>query len=396
MIDNPSIRNLPHLFGGVPSTFQSDLNPKNYLIEPCNRLQIVIALVSISIIVLWGIGFTQDLLNNLLSHHLSKFNNFARDTVYGLLTGGIWGGAQWYFLRRYIPDPNWILATAVGWGFFLAVGSLTQEAMQAYSSNLLNPTSAVTTVPPLFPLIISGMVLGNLISLLAMGFFQWLLLRRYAKSANGWIFLPLVVLLFSLPMVHLQDRIQQTFLPLPICDVVLLRAGLWGLLPAIYLCTLFWHRDQIKDLENSTASLVLHPEIQQFATIRNLRLNLLQKLHGNWDADLSSETPLIYLVGLSRQGEILTYKAADSIAAQGVNQTPLSVMLPQDGVFADPSIPLARFQLSFSAPSHLEVRSLQGLPLWTLGGIVFLLLLLISCYPLWWLLIITSKISHIL
>jgi hypothetical protein len=93
----------------------------------------------------------------------------------GAVFGIVVGTAQWLVLRRAIRAGWWIPATALGWALagslsgFSAGGSMSQ----------IGPNEG-----PVPPLVAALVVLP--LALAALGFFQWLVLRRQADDAAWW------------------------------------------------------------------------------------------------------------------------------------------------------------------------------------------------------------------
>ncbi len=106
----------------------------------------------------------------------------------GLVEGSILGWMQWRVLKTLfpkIPDGRWIRYTIyvamLGWGLGMLPSLFITSSEAAAESSFVPP--GPTTL--LFYVLVLGMglFLGAIF-----GWFQWLALRRYVKSAYDWIY----------------------------------------------------------------------------------------------------------------------------------------------------------------------------------------------------------------
>jgi hypothetical protein len=96
--------------------------------------------------------------------------------IAGAFEGAILGSFQWWVLKRYLPNMTrfeWALATALA-------------AVLAYSAAMVATNVGDLSRFNWLILALGASVLG-VIFLLSMGFFQWLVLRRYLPHSGHWI-----------------------------------------------------------------------------------------------------------------------------------------------------------------------------------------------------------------
>ena len=101
----------------------------------------------------------------------------------GVSQGAIVSGAQWFLLRRYLKNIQWwIVASIVGWTAFY----LLDFGYLALAPRAPSVPQAVDSLGAL-----GGLLFFSLLQGLAIGLFQWLVLRRWGQLALVWI--PIVI-----------------------------------------------------------------------------------------------------------------------------------------------------------------------------------------------------------
>jgi hypothetical protein len=151
----------------------------------------------------------------------------------------ILGADQALVLRKYyISGLLWMFATSLGW---LIANSISAEWINYIASiasslnqNLSPEQIAILSFLSTIAYILSGIWLG---------FFQWLILRRYTIGAWWWIFLPSISFLFISILVWLLSLVQEFIPEVHHAQVVYLcgqglTAVILGAIPALGLCTL--------------------------------------------------------------------------------------------------------------------------------------------------------------
>ena len=150
----------------------------------------------------------------------------------------IFGADQALVLRRYISGWLWIFASSLGWLIANGVSAQWINYIASIASSLNQNLSVEQKV-------IFGFLstIAYILSGIWLGFFQWLVLRRYTTGAWWWNFLPSISFLFISILVWLLSLVQE-FLPEVNRDQVVYLSGqgftavILGVIPAIGLCTL--------------------------------------------------------------------------------------------------------------------------------------------------------------
>ncbi len=150
----------------------------------------------------------------------------------------IFSADQALVLRRYISGWLWIFASSLGWLIANSVSAQWINYIASIASSLNQNLSVEQKV-------IFGFLstIAYILSGIWLGFFQWLVLRRYTTGAWWWNFLPSISFLFISILVWLLSLVQE-FLPEVNRDQVVYLSGqgftavILGVIPAIGLCTL--------------------------------------------------------------------------------------------------------------------------------------------------------------
>ncbi|WP_407899941.1 hypothetical protein [Scytonema sp. NUACC26] len=160
----------------------------------------------------------------------------------------IYGIDQALVVRQYTSGWLWAIATSLGWLVSTNVSTAWIDYISAIASSL-NRTltfqdAVIFGILSTFAYILSGIWLG---------FFQWLVLRRYTSGAWWWNFLPSAAFLLISLMIGVLSFVQD-FLPALNRDRVVYLSGqgftaiILGIIPAIGFCTLKTkHRIQIDE-----------------------------------------------------------------------------------------------------------------------------------------------------
>ncbi|WP_414526657.1 hypothetical protein [Nodularia chucula] len=168
----------------------------------------------------------------------------------------IFAADQALVLRRYIPGMLWILATSLGWLIANSVNIAWLKYISVIASSL-NPGISPELV------FLWGLLstISYILTGIWLGLCQWLVLRRYAKAALWWIFLPSVsFFLISLSVWFLslvQDLIPEVNrTPILYWSEQGFTAIILGVIPAIGLCTL--KKNPHRPTTSSSSSSILN------------------------------------------------------------------------------------------------------------------------------------------
>ncbi len=150
----------------------------------------------------------------------------------------IFAADQALVLRSYLSGWLWMLATSVGW--LIANGVATAWIKYfVFVGASLNVNSSPDAIVILGFLSTSSYVLSGI----WLGFFQWLVLRKYTAGAWWWNFIPAASFFFISLLIWLLSFLKDV-LPIAYQSVILswlgqgLTAITLGVIPAISLCTL--------------------------------------------------------------------------------------------------------------------------------------------------------------
>ncbi len=147
-----------------------------------NRLQLLV--YCLCIVVSLALG---DAIRLALSLNVHPFKGewLAGTVISPLVTGGLVGVAQWFFLVRKVANPVWwILASSLGW--FAGSAPLLIVGNTVFSAVNLALFGSVNLA--LVWMISSGVggIIGGALGGSFLGFVQWFFLRR-VPLANQWI-----------------------------------------------------------------------------------------------------------------------------------------------------------------------------------------------------------------
>ncbi len=398
------------------STLQPYLNPKQLLIEPFERLGFIITFVLVTLIASLGARFV---FLNLPLYSVPIENGTGAiifgetwrtvdAAILGAVFGAIVGASQWLVLRKFVPDWGWIIATTAGWcGFQLTRWAWQNLVIQLLMSGQLSDFSRNPVMMGVALLLSLGI---SFLATLWLGLLQWLILRKYVRSARWWLFIFPATLLIWACLMSLIGFAVATFSGS-------LRSGLfsdWSVVFTISLGTarsLIFFRDlpfpailaiaqatglclfqrKLRNTDSSTSInlnplLTTAPQITNFIKIRDLSDKLYHQIHRSWNPETTLSTDPIYLLGLTADGKIIVCQPADRYAADCMSQTPLPSLINN---YSDNDIeqyydqPLARFLVTFTSVGSLEVRSCRSYKLfWIVLSVLALVLIISTCLSL--------------
>lgn len=298
--------------------------------------------------------------------------------VSGLAFGLIVGATQWVALRRYVPDPLWILASTVGYVILLTTFQGWFNLIAQGVSNGSIPSGLGTVSNPLVTTFLFGVIGAILGALCAiwLGLAQWLVLRQYAEPSWGWVFVPSIAILLSFILLASQWLLSTIKVVLPL-NISVLGAGVLGMTQAIALSMLLRRHREMFFSPNSL--LAIAPQIMDYGQVQLLGERLERQLNHAWNQEIAGDHPLSYLVGVSQTGAIVAFEPMNQFTAENANLTPLpDLVSPASGLGSESLPPLAKFQVIFLPSGSLELISWRGLPLFWIGFGLLLAVVLLS------------------
>ena len=156
--------------------------------------------------------------------------------VSNLLFALIFGVDQALVVRQYISGRRWMITTTLGWLIATNVSAIWIQYIYFQAVSLNQPLSSQQEL--LFGFVST---LVYIISGIWLGFFQWLILRRYVVGAWKWIFVPAISFFFiSISMLLLAQA--RVFIPQLNQNIVryfsdqTLTALMLGIVPGVALC----------------------------------------------------------------------------------------------------------------------------------------------------------------
>jgi hypothetical protein len=361
------------------------LNPKGLLIDPCDRLRFAVPLLLYSMLLEWGLASFYDLVAGSTGPPLNL-------SLRAALIGGLWGGAHgvldWLLLRRYIPDPKWIVAGMAG-SILFHEGIATITNILVESGQFAIQWDLNYFLVPSQDIYFLAQLIASPLSLVS-GLLEWLVLRRFVVSAAWWIALPLFSYYLTLGLDLQYYFGGAAILQSLRLDINTFLQTISILVFSIGLCVLVWSRGQQTRLDqHMTASpLTSVPQINGLWQTSKLVAELQRRLTTAWQVELSYPEPLIYLLGVDRNGTITDCLPANQTAETFIDQTPLPLLIASTDVAVDSQPSLARIQVSFDSLGHLQIRNCRSVSIVEMAAVLLLLGTFISLYPTWWLLLI--------
>lgn len=361
------------------NAFSSSLNPRELLIEPCDRLRFAIPFMLLTTVTLWG--------SFLLFSRLHLITGATLQSVIGSGgIGAILGAVEWAVLRQYIPDARWIVASAVG-AMITRGGSqiIHYELLQFLQSLVMQGSSTAKTLMDAFSEpSIQASLLSSLLATpvdLGVGLLGWLILRCYVAQISWWLIFPLFVHCLSLALSTLYFFLDPTYGTAWGLNTRVLWIGIYELAFAVAFCVMIRGRGQ--SLRTPVSAFEAAPEVKNFQIIRTLSNHLRRQIDRFWISELSCGEPLIYLLSVNQSGAVVRVQPASVISADQISQTPIpQLMALNENITLNPE-PLARFVVTFNPLGSFRLKSCRSISIVELISVLILLLLFLSFYPLW-------------
>ena len=236
---------MPSLFKKIPHSSTSSPKQQKCLLIPRSERREFFLLFTFMTMLGWiGGGIASLALEKILRDNIPA--DFAQTEVLWyriakLIASGLFGlifaADQSIPLSNYISGWWWMFATAIGW----LVANTVSTAWIAYISSIAVSTNQISPQTVIFFGILS--TAAYIFSGLWLGLLQWLVLRRYVKSAWWWNFVPSISYFFISISVLLVSLVQG-LIPAMHRDITLylvkqsLTALILAVIPAISFCRL--------------------------------------------------------------------------------------------------------------------------------------------------------------
>lgn len=360
------------------STLSTYLNKQQFLIPPFDRLKFVIIFVLMIGLSRLAVGFLFRYLPT--SVFVEQEVGIGNAIISGFVTGTVVGATQWLILRKYLSSWLWIPATAAGQ---IILSTTFQGWLYFLSTTLPLATFDGVLMDMNYITIYSGFVFAFCI--IWLGLTQWLVLRHYVKSAWWWIVFNFMAPFFSVCLIILVSFPNYFIRGLQF-DSSIIAPFTVAATQAIGLCT-FHKKSSIvnDDMQLALSSpFFMTPEIKNYRKVKALSRRLYSKINQAWQADMTTNRTLSYLVGVGDDGEILVYKPINSASRDFISQTPLPNLVDTYNLETEAEYnqqALAPFRVIFVPPGHIEVNSLRSVSLLWLGIILAVVIILMSSYP---------------
>jgi hypothetical protein len=370
------------------SLFSADMQKYKFsdaqklLIKPSERLQFALLYVFVTIV---SYQFVEFLVRYFLGNE-DGFSHYSDqvEVVIGLLMGGLTGLSQWFILRKYIPNVQWILI-ALTYSSLIVILQIfyTREVDELLRMNpnfsRQLPFLAITACAFLY------------------GYAQHYVIAPYIRSFRWWLWIPVssLVLQFiifgwaylSIFLGNAPDATSAAsaafYRDLLRFDYrFLLNAGL-AFIQTIGFCYLYKKssKDKSKDpTSDPNFNLAIAPDLVDIWKIRSIQQTIEQKINKIWKTDLSGNQNLAYFIGVDQSGEIVACIPQTQAAIDRFQDTPLPALVeePVQELSNVLNQPIAKFHLTFSPPGISKLVSCRGIPRRELFGAIAILLLIIS------------------
>lgn len=327
------------------------LDAQKLLIKPLDRLNFTLLYITVSVL-------SGRLIERLLSLPPNDFgitDSLEYALVRGLLLGGILGFSQWLTIRKYIPDPQWILATVAYSSLAALAGVLWRSQFNGAGSVALRAAS---------PTIVLSIVAYSslLVSAFIYGYAQHYVLSPYIRKFRWWLWVTLISVGFQVITIFLVMFISASLSIIWIDHQILLSAGI-AAIQAIAFCCLY-RKSSPDESEDPTLdpafNLAVAPDMTDFWKIRRVQRDIERKILKVWATDLDGNHDLTYSIGVSSDGILIACIPQNQHAIDRITETPLSALMEDSEHSLN--TPIAKFNLTFSPPGIARLESWRGIP----------------------------------
>ena len=328
------------------------LDAQKLLIKPFDRLNFTLLYIGVSVL-------SGELIERCLSMHpiddIGMTDSLEYKLVRGLLLGGLLGFSQWLAIRKYIPDPQWILAT-VTYSSLAALAGVFWRSQFNWSGSMATGSASLTAL--LWLTSYSGSILIAFIY----GYAQHYVISPYIRKFRWWLWVTLISVGFQVMGIFLV-MFAYAYLPtLQINYKILFSAGI-AAIQAIAFCCLY-RKSSLNESENPTLdpafNLAAAPDMSDFWKIRRVQQDIERKILKVWATDLNGNHDLTYSIGVSSVGIIVACVPQSQRAIDRITETPLSTLIENSEHSLNQ--PIAKFNLTFSPPGIAKLESWRGIP----------------------------------
>jgi hypothetical protein len=298
--------------------------------------------------------------------HLWNHSYIQYGIASGIIIGAFIGAFQWLALRKYIPSTKWIVIVCLTTVCFSCLSAITRH-LTYQNINYQN----IYTNSFVFKILVFNII--QLVMLLMSGYLQAYVLRPYVIDATLWVGVPLFgaicnQVIFTANMIFYQfyhyifwdfrHTISSTF------NVGIIQSICSSAIQAFCFC-LFYKKSHEDD--RPIFPFALAPDIHKYLDIMSLSRILRSSIDSSWVNDFPpSIDSLKYLVGVNNKGKVIAFEPINSAAIENVELTPLPNLVNRTSLsnFAtENQVPLAKFEVVFSSPGSLTIKSCRGIPL---------------------------------
>jgi hypothetical protein len=331
------------------------LDAQKLLIKPFDRLQFVFLYVFASFLgtQFAEIGMQQPWFANNNDDYQLLYTLFG-----GLALGGFLGLFQWLVIRKYIPEPQWILATVT---YYCLVAIARVFWVGKFETLDSQPFRDVGQMILLSLSSLSWWILNAFIY----GYAQHYVVSPYIRKFRWWLWVTSISFVFQMIGFPLTIVIVVHLLRLRIRDQTFFLMT-FALIQAIAFCFLYRksslndNEDPTLDPVNPSFNLAIAPDLTNFWQIRSIQKKFDRKLSKIWRTDLEGNEDLTYWVGVDRQGQLVACVPRSQAAVDRLSETPLISLgnSSADGL----NQPIAKFNVTFSPPCLMRMESCRGIP----------------------------------
>jgi hypothetical protein len=362
------------------------IESQKLLIEPFNRLQFITGFVMVTILSEAIIYFISSYLFPVRRNTISMIEELRlgalvfpsiNQIIYSVSLGFLTGLGQGLILRRHIPVRRWLSAVFRGTSLI----ALVQAVFLVLGSLVIN--SSLNKEPPIFDVLIASTILlgGLIMAVLMYGYLQWWAIHPYIKKSRWWILLPAAVVLTAILLILTFNKIPfwlQWLKP----DRDAINIALLPIVQSVSFCFLKKKQDSTHPVLNS--SLALANEIVDYRSIQRLKRILYRSISDEWKADLEEVAgKLTYLVGINNSGNIIACEPMNQASIDHVWETSLPNLYSDPSILeAEDSVKFAKFQVIFTPPGIIQIRSWQGISPLLIGVFMFIIVMTLLTFLL--------------